>query len=136
MCNVIDVESPGTDDLYHIWPQHEITHVGLRDNHTLCPREPTLHTDIIKALDLLIDAANSLDVAPLVDRTSYSQILPYLQIGQTGEQRVQLSRGRTIAVHATIGLLKTEAGRQSQWPMLRGRLAAVAAGDESACGDR
>lgn len=57
------------------WPaapsQHEMLDVSLWDEHTLRGGEASIVANIEKALNLLIDAADGLDLAVLIDRPGH-----------------------------------------------------------------
>ena len=87
-----------------------MAHVGLWYEHTLLTRQAALDADIIKALDLLVHASDGLDLTTLIDGTRHGEILTQRQVGQAGQEGVQFSDGRTVALNAAVGLLKTQAG--------------------------
>src|SRR5215470_14546373 len=100
------MEAPGADRLNHVRAQHQVTYIGLGNQHPLLTAQAVLHAYVEKAFDFLIDSTNGLDLAPLIHRASDSQILPQRQIAQTGEQGVQLGGGGAITINAAIDCSK------------------------------
>src|SRR5215471_4492983 len=107
MGDEVYMETPCTDRLNHVMAQHQVTNIGLENQHPLLTAQAVLHAYVEKAFDFLIDSANGLDLAPLIHRASDSQILPQRQVGQTGEQCVQLGGGGAVTINAVVGLFKT-----------------------------
>lgn len=62
-----DMELAFVHRFENILPQHQIRHIGPRNDNAVLAGQPLTDTDIKKALDFLIDAANRLDIAKLVD---------------------------------------------------------------------
>ena len=63
------------DGLDHVRPQDEMLGVRLRDQNALLAGEAAAVADIEKTLDLLVDAADGLHLAMLIDRTGNGDIL-------------------------------------------------------------
>ena len=74
---------------------------------------------VIKSLDLLIHAANGLNVAVLIHRSRDGELLPDGKIRERGKQRVNFSGAGAIAIHAGIGLLEANAGGKRKRLILR-----------------
>ncbi len=55
--------------------QHQIAQVGARNHHALAPRQTFQPADIVVAFDFLIDAADRLNLAVLIDRTGHGDAL-------------------------------------------------------------
>src|SRR4051812_13646238 len=87
-------------------------HIGVRDQHTLAPRQLPAPAYVKEALDLLVDAADRLNFTLLVDRAGYGQILSQRQTGKCRHQRVKLGGRGAVPLHAGIGLLEDETAEQ------------------------
>src|SRR5262249_49810849 len=107
------MEAALSDRIHHIGSQHQVWHVYFREAHSLFTGQPMQTADIEEALDLLVDAADGLDLAVLVDRTSHANILAKRQARQRTDQAEQLGCRGAIAVDAAIGLLKRQARSQT-----------------------
>ena len=82
MPNRGNVERVALDSIDDIFAQHQVLYVVLRDDDAMRPVEAALAADVIKTLDLLIDATDCLHAAQLVDRTRNRDALPDGQAGQ------------------------------------------------------
>ena len=110
----VDGELAVLHRLHHVLAQHQVLHVGPGDQHALLLVQPPGAADVEEALDLLVDAADRLHLALLVDRAGDGQRLPDRRLRQGREQRVELRRGRAVAVHAAVGLLEDQRGGKRQ----------------------
>jgi hypothetical protein len=61
-------EAAGGAGLDHVLAQHQVLDVGDRDQHALLAGQPARAADVEEALDLLVDPADRLHLAVLVDR--------------------------------------------------------------------
>src|SRR5436309_2074947 len=73
-----------------ICPQHQVLHVRSRDPHALLLVEPPLAADVEAPLDLLVDPADRLHLAPLVDGAGDGERLADGLLRQRREQRIEL----------------------------------------------
>ncbi len=64
----------------------------------------------VKPFDLLIDAADCLDVSELVDRTGHGDVLSQRNAREGGEQTVELRPRRTVSLDASVGLFEGNTG--------------------------
>src|SRR5205814_5582518 len=71
---------------------------------------------IEEALDLLVDPADRLDLAMLIDRAGHGETLFDRRLCKRREQREQLGGRGAVAIDPAVGLLKDEAGAERQWP--------------------
>src|SRR5258705_2599694 len=88
--------------------------IGARDENALIAGEAAGFADIEEALDLLIDAADRLHLAQVVDRACHRKVLLEWRLRESRQKRVELGRGRAIAVDAAVGLLEDEGRRKRQ----------------------
>src|SRR5262249_27108688 len=68
-------------------------------------------------LDLLVDPADRLDLAALVDRTGNGERLRDRCLGERRQQGEEFGGRGAVAVDAAIGLFENEAGVQRQGPV-------------------
>ena len=74
----------------NIVAQHQMPHVARWNDHTLAAGKAGLAAAVEESLDLFVDAANRLDLTPLIDRASNRKALFYRRFCQSREQRKQL----------------------------------------------
>src|SRR5579859_991417 len=102
-------ETAGGRGLRHVLAQHQVLHVGRRYQYTLLAGQTPLLANVEEALDLLVDAADRLDAAVLIDRASDGKGLADRRLRKRREQREELRRRRAIALDAAVGLLEDQA---------------------------
>src|SRR5208283_5277233 len=107
----IDVEFAPLDRAGGLRIEHEVRYVGARHQHALRAGQTDRLAHAIEALDLLVDAANRLHGAVLIDRPRHRQVLPKRYPRQRRQQRVQLGRTGAVAVDSRVRLLEADAGR-------------------------
>jgi len=88
--NRIDVELPGLDGVDDFVGEHQVVDVLGRDEHPLVSIQTLGLADLEETFDLLIDAADRLDVPFLVDRSGDGNSLFDGKIGQTRQKGVEL----------------------------------------------
>ncbi len=110
----VDVELPFADGLDDVGPEHQVLDVLVRDDDALGSGQALGPADVEKALDLLVDAADGLDLALLVERSGDGDVLAERQPGQAGEDGIDLGRGGAVAVDSAVGLLEGERGREGE----------------------
>ena len=125
----IDVEQTVLHRLNHLIVQNQLLHIGHRDDHTLISCKAPLSAQLEKALDLMGHAADGLNLTSLVYGTGHCQILPDGQLGQRGENAIQLRAGGTVAVNAVIVLLEANPAGKAQGEFLGVGLAQKACDD-------
>ncbi len=121
----VNMEIASGHRVAHIVAQHQVLDVGLGDEHALVAGEAAHRTDIVKAFNLLVDAANGLHLAALVDRAGDGQPLADGRAGHGRKQRVNLGAAGAVPFHHAIALLKDKAGIEAERS-----LGAKAAGEE------
>src|SRR5689334_22947136 len=124
-----DLELPGSHRADHVVPQHQVLNIFGWNHDALAPGKAFHAADVIEAFNLLIDAANRLDLTMLVDGARYGDILPDRQPGKSGKQGVNFRGTGAIAVDSAIGLLEADAGGQREGLIL-GKLGAQVARDD------
>ena len=96
------------------------------------PGQPPGPADLEEPLDLLVDAADGLDLALLVERAGDGQVLPEGDPGEAGQDGVDLRRRGAVAVDARVGLLEGQGRGEGERLLLGVFPAEVAAEDEDA----
>ena len=82
--------APG-DRLDHVLPQASgFGDVRFGDEHALSAGQAEGATGVEEALYLFVDPSDGLDLAFLVDRTGYCDVLPERHAGERGEKGVEL----------------------------------------------
>ena len=102
------MELPLPHGFHHVRPQHQIGDVLHGDHHALAPGEPECLAHRKVPLDLLVDAADGLDLSLLVDRPGDGDALLDRDAGQFGQQRVELGGTRAIPIHLRIRLFERQ----------------------------
>ncbi len=115
----IDVELPGLDRVDDVGPEHQVLDVLVGDDDALGPGQALGLADLEESLDLLVDSADGLDLAFLIERAGDGDVLAEGQAREAREDGVDLGRGGAVAVDAAVGLLEGE--RRGQ---VNGRFAA------------
>ena len=85
----VDGETALGASFHDVVAQHQMLRVGGWYQHALRSRKSARGADVEEALDLLVDAADRLNLAVLVDRTRDGEILPERRLGERGKQRVE-----------------------------------------------
>src|SRR5262245_604482 len=98
----IDMKTPGSRRFHNVVPEHQVLHVGDGDEYPLLSRQPLSSTDVEKAFDFLVDAADDLHLSILVDRTGHRHALLDGQIRQGREESIELGGGGAIPLHPAI----------------------------------
>src|SRR5438067_12677627 len=88
--------------------------VAGRDQDALVAGQTRQSAGIEESFDLLVDPADCLDLAMLIDRTGYGEGLLDRRLRQCGEQREQLGGRGAVAIDPAVGLLEYEAGAERQ----------------------
>src|SRR5438477_9714784 len=76
------------------------------ERHTLLSRESFEPTDVVETFDLVIDTADGLDFAVLIDRASDGDSLLDGHFRQTREDSIELRGRSAVTVHTIVGLLE------------------------------
>jgi len=100
----------------YIAAQHQIFDVAGGNNDALVSVKANRLASVEESLYLLVDTADCLDLAALIDRTSDCEALLDSRLGQGREQREQLGGRRAVAIDPTIGLLEDEACIERERP--------------------
>src|SRR5215831_5341381 len=108
----------GSDGFEHVVAEHQVLNVGRRNQHALRTGEALDAADVEEALDFFVYSADGLYVALLVHGAGDGEVLTQGQIRERRYQRVDLGGAGAVAVHARVGLLETDAGRERQWLIL------------------
>ena len=74
--------------LHHLILQHQILHIGNRNNYPLRPRQTALSAKVKEPFDFMGHAADCLNFALLIHRACHRQILPNRQFCQRGKNAV------------------------------------------------
>ncbi len=109
MAHGVDVELAGAHRLQHALIEHQVGDVGMRDDHPLLARQATRLAEPEETLDLLVDPADRLHFAELVDRTGDGEALLERRARQRGDQRAHLAQRGAVAIDVAIGLLQGDA---------------------------
>ena len=94
--------------------QHQVLHVRARDQPAVPPAEAARDAEVEEAFDLLVDAADGLHLAQLVDRPRDREALVDGHAGQRGQQGAEFGERGAVAVDAPVGLFEHEAGGHRQ----------------------
>ena len=86
----------------YIAAQHQIFDVAGGNDDPLVTVKANRLASVEESLDLLIDTADCLDLAALIDRTSDCEALLDWRLGQGREQREQLGGRRAVAIDAQL----------------------------------
>ena len=86
--NRINMEQTVLHRLHHLILQHQILHIGNRNNYPLCPRQTAFSAKVEEPFDFMGHTADCLNFALLVDRTRHRQILTNRQFRQGGKNAV------------------------------------------------
>src|SRR5208282_1717581 len=100
----------------HIVAQHQVLDVARWDDHTLPPGEAGDPAGVEEAFDLLVDAADRLDPAELVDRAGNREGLADRCLGERRQKGEKFGGGGAVAIDPAIGLLEDEAGVERKRP--------------------
>ena len=98
----VDVEFPRLDGLDHVGPEHQVLDVLVRDDDALGPRQSLGAANLVESLDLLVDAADGLDLALLVQGPGDGDVLAEGEAGEAGEDGVDLGGRRAVPVDAAV----------------------------------
>ena len=79
-CRIIAIGAGGND----VVPQHQVHRIRLGDQHALVAGQPARHAQIEETLDLLVDAADGLDLTGLADRAG--EMVLYTRINHAFRQ--------------------------------------------------
>src|SRR6516225_6947901 len=91
----------------HILSQHQVLDVARGDDDTLAPGKAAR---VEETFDLLVDTADRLDPAELVDRAGHGERLAYRRLGKRRQQGEKLGGRGAVAIDTAIGLLENKAG--------------------------
>ena len=83
----------------------------MRNDNTLSFSEPLGFAYIEKTFNFFVYPTYWLDLAFLVQGSGYRDILTQRQLGKTGKNSVNFSRGCTVTVNSGVCLFKGYAGR-------------------------
>ena len=97
---------------HHVLTEHQVRDIGLGNDHALMTGESRCFADIEKSFDLLVDPANRLNPAQLVDRSGDCERLQGRQVGQGRQQCAKFGQRRAVAFYFGIRLLEHQAGGQ------------------------
>ncbi len=110
MIHRVDMELAGFDSGDHLIREVELLGVGAGQQDALfaCQTVDLAHPE--EAFDLLVDAANSLHIAKLVDCTRYRKVLVNGLAGEGREQGTQTGQRSAVTINFVIGLLEHQVG--------------------------
>ena len=74
--------------LQNVFPQHQRADIGSRNNNALVPGQAAMFAHVKETFDFFIGAADRLNLAKLVNRTGYGNILLNRNIGNGRQQAV------------------------------------------------
>ena len=126
----VDVEHPIGNRLLHVLAEDQVPDVAVRDADALVSGQAHFPADVEEAFGLLVDAADGLDLSPLVDGAGDGDVLADGDLGEGGDQDVELGRTGAVALDAAVRLLEADAGGERQRPVATVDVAQVAADDE------
>ena len=132
----IDVEPACFHGFHHFFVQHQVLDIGGGDEYALVCGQALGLADTIEALNLLVDAADGLNLSLLIDRAGHGQALADGKLGQCRQDGIKLCAGGAVAVDHGIGLLERQAGGKRQRPLLSESLSEEALEDHDALGVR
>src|SRR3546814_12891275 len=75
---------------------------------TLFPYTTLFRSDVKEAFDLVVDAADRLNLSQLIDRACDGQALRDGHFGERGDQGIKFRRRRAVTIDAAIGLLEED----------------------------
>src|SRR5271167_3270212 len=104
------------------------------DDHALPPRKAGNAARVEKPFNLLVDAADRLDPAELVDRAGDREGLADRCRGERRQQGEKFGGGGAVAIDPAIGLLEDKAGVERKRPGAAEPPAEKAAQDQHALG--
>ncbi len=90
----------------HFLAQAQMAHIARRNNHALLAGELAFVANRKEAFNLFIQAAYRLNVAELIDRTCYRNLLINRLISQRADQGAQFGQRGAVPVDFRVGLLK------------------------------
>src|SRR5690606_5673524 len=112
--NRMDVKTTVRYGVHDVLSQHQMLDVVRRDQYALTSRQALLTTEIEKPFDFLVDAADSLYAAVLIDRSGDRQGLRHGNVRQGRQEGARLGQRRAVALDHSVGLLEYERGAQRQ----------------------
>ena len=83
-----DMELSFLNGLQNVFPQHQRADIGSRNNNALVPSQAAMFAHVKETFDFFIGAADRLNLAKLVNRTGYGNILLNRNIGNGRQQAV------------------------------------------------
>ena len=89
-------------------------HVRRRDEHALVAGQPPRAAQVEEPLDLLVHAPDGLHASELIDRARHRERLSNGDLGDRGEERVELRRRGAVPLDARVGLLEHERRRERE----------------------
>ena len=72
----------------NIFAQHQIRHIGARNNHAMLAGQSLTDADIEEALDFFVNTADRLNLAKLINRAGYGNALFNRNAGNGRQQTV------------------------------------------------
>ena len=97
----VDVEFPRLDGLDHVGPEHQVLDILMRDDDALGPRQSLGAANLVESLDLLVDAADGLDLALLVQGPGDGDVLADAKVRKNDSFRV-LRQGMGYALSVFV----------------------------------
>ena len=96
------------------------------------PEKPIDAAKVVEALDLLVQAADRLNVALLVDGAGDREVLADGRVGEAREDGAELGERSAVAFDGVVALLEGDAGGEREGLVLGVLPAEVAAEDQDA----
>ena len=118
-----DCETPFGGGRDHVAAQHQVLDITSRDDDALIAGQTRQAAGVEEPLDLLVDPADRLNLAMLIDRAGHGETLFDRRLCKRREQREQLGGRGAVSVDPAVGLLEDDAGAKRQ----RSRAAKAAA---------
>ena len=86
--------------------------VARRDQYALPPGKARDAARVEEPFDLLVDAADRLDAAVLIDRAGHRERLIDRRLGERRQEGEKLGRRGAVAFHRAVRLLENQARTQ------------------------
>ncbi len=104
----------GRNGFEEIFTKHQIFDVGCGDHYALRAGQTLNAANVEEAFDFFVYASDSLNVALLVHRTGYRDILAQRQVGQSRNQGIHFGRTCAVSIYTGIRLFETDARSKRQ----------------------
>src|SRR5208283_3961956 len=97
----------------HFLPEHEVFNISPRNYHAVAPVQSPVLTEVKKAFDLLVNAADRLHIPGLVHGAGHCKTLLQRDACYAAEQRIEFCAGGAVSLYHLIELLKGDGSREA-----------------------